>query len=206
MAQGYVASCGDGVVYAPLESCDDGNLADGDFCSARCDLESVCGDALREGPYEACDDGNAERGDGCDERCGFETLLHRDAPTEVGSYLRLRGYRDPNGVRTEDWRLDLAEPASVRLVYGQSLSGQAVCVSSEGTTQVARFFLDGQVLQESGAEVATFETFGVLGAEDELVVELPAGRYLIRVPAEHVCPPGYDGDGVPYSIALELTR
>jgi len=37
-----ISSCGDGVVDAPGESCDDGNIGDGDGCSAVCADESLC--------------------------------------------------------------------------------------------------------------------------------------------------------------------
>ena len=74
--------CGDGtrLVESP-EECDDGNLVDGDGCSASCQIEcgwecvggtmdsadtcsAVCGDKTLGGEEE-CDDGNTENGDGC---------------------------------------------------------------------------------------------------------------------------------------------
>jgi cysteine-rich repeat protein len=63
--------CGDGAVNAPGETCDDGNQADGDGCSATCVIEVVCGDgAVQSG--EQCDDGNVEDGDGCSSTCQTE--------------------------------------------------------------------------------------------------------------------------------------
>jgi cysteine-rich repeat protein len=62
--------CGDGVVVATVEDCDDGNTTAGDGCSAGCRREegwacptanapcvTVCGDRLVVG-HEACDDGD----------------------------------------------------------------------------------------------------------------------------------------------------
>jgi cysteine-rich repeat protein len=40
-----VSSCGDGVVDAPGETCDDGNILDGDGCSSVCADESLCAPA-----------------------------------------------------------------------------------------------------------------------------------------------------------------
>lgn len=60
------------------ESCDDGNTADGDGCSALCAFET-CGNGVVD-PGEACDDGNSVDGDGCaagcdsDESCGNGVL------------------------------------------------------------------------------------------------------------------------------------
>jgi cysteine-rich repeat protein len=65
--------CSDGVVDA-AEGCDDGNLVDGDGCSARCqpeDPESLCGNGAID-PEEACDDGNTSAGDGCGSYCQLD--------------------------------------------------------------------------------------------------------------------------------------
>jgi fibro-slime domain-containing protein len=66
------------------EACDDGNTADNDGCSSRCQLEpgyvcnasgvcrkTVCGDGVKEGS-EQCDDGNLEPYDGCSPDCKNE--------------------------------------------------------------------------------------------------------------------------------------
>lgn len=64
--------CGNGAVAAP-EECDDGNLVDGDGCSATCTLEGPppCGDG-RIWLGEQCDDGNPVGGDGCSSTCEVE--------------------------------------------------------------------------------------------------------------------------------------
>ncbi|MEO8681341.1 MAG: DUF4215 domain-containing protein [Vicinamibacterales bacterium] len=75
--------CGDGI-RAGIEQCDQGNLTNGDGCSAVCTVElgwscvgtpsvcaSVCGDGIRVGS-EACDDLNAMPGDGCSAVCSVE--------------------------------------------------------------------------------------------------------------------------------------
>jgi len=76
--------CGNGILdSANNEGCDDGNLLNGDGCSANCQVEPswvcpracaacvsivVCGDRKVE-PGEVCDDGNTTSGDGCDSSC-----------------------------------------------------------------------------------------------------------------------------------------
>jgi cysteine-rich repeat protein len=94
-----IVRCGDRTL-APGEECDDGNIADGDGCNARCELEA-CGNGRLDlgeaceppgtpicGPLcqritaycgnrfidvgEECDDGNVILGDGCDTRCQLE--------------------------------------------------------------------------------------------------------------------------------------
>lgn len=82
--------CGNGI--REWESCDDGNVLDGDGCSASCEVELgfncddgactavVCGDRKTQcaptldGSWncESCDDGNTASGDGCDATCNLE--------------------------------------------------------------------------------------------------------------------------------------
>jgi cysteine-rich repeat protein len=71
---GATSFCGDGVVDAAYETCDDGNVTPGDGCSATCQLEAtpVCGNGVVE-LGEQCDDGNTTPGDGCDAACMKET-------------------------------------------------------------------------------------------------------------------------------------
>ena len=75
--------CGDGDVH-PSEECDDGNMADGDGCSASCEIEGSyecegepsmchnCGNGV-VGPTEECDDKNTVSSDGCDSSCDVES-------------------------------------------------------------------------------------------------------------------------------------
>ena len=71
--------CSDGVVDRD-ESCDDGNSAAGDGCTATCTWETIaaiqprCGDG-RIQTGEQCDDGNARGGDGCSIACQAEFVL-----------------------------------------------------------------------------------------------------------------------------------
>ncbi|MBW2701821.1 MAG: DUF4215 domain-containing protein [Deltaproteobacteria bacterium] len=54
------------------ETCDDGNLTDGDGCDSSCQLEEPeCGNHTVE-DGETCDDGNLTDGDGCDASCQLE--------------------------------------------------------------------------------------------------------------------------------------
>jgi len=65
-------SCGNGMVEVG-ESCDDGNLIDGDGCSTFCQLEpsGTCPNGVVD-DHEECDDGNSTPLDGCDARCRKE--------------------------------------------------------------------------------------------------------------------------------------
>ena len=68
-----VSICGDGIVSAPLEQCDDGNLASGDGCSASCQVEVfVCGNGIVEG-NEQCDNGSINGLGACTFACRFNT-------------------------------------------------------------------------------------------------------------------------------------
>ncbi len=65
-------NCSNGTIEAP-ETCDDGNLAAGDGCSASCQIEMplLCGNGALD-PGEQCDDGNTTDGDGCSSQCLIE--------------------------------------------------------------------------------------------------------------------------------------
>jgi spore coat protein H len=66
--------CGNGTVERAeicARQCDDGNLLDGDGCSALCAPEVICGDGRVVWP-ETCDDENFEEGDGCSATCLVE--------------------------------------------------------------------------------------------------------------------------------------
>lgn len=52
-----------------METCDDGNMVDGDGCNSKCILE--CGNKVLDG-QETCDDGNVKDGDGCSSSCSLE--------------------------------------------------------------------------------------------------------------------------------------
>src|SRR5262249_12397365 len=62
-------NCGNAIVD-PGESCDDGNILDGDGCSHDCQAEA-CGNAKLDSG-EQCDDGNQTAGDGCSPMCTTE--------------------------------------------------------------------------------------------------------------------------------------
>ncbi|PJA45082.1 hypothetical protein CO174_05150, partial [Candidatus Uhrbacteria bacterium CG_4_9_14_3_um_filter_50_9] len=77
--------CGDGVVEAGVEECDDFGSESGDGCSASClnegssSVDAVCGDnTVDQAPVaevaggEDCDDGNTTNGDGCSRQCLYE--------------------------------------------------------------------------------------------------------------------------------------
>ena len=89
--------CGNGVVEFP-ETCDDGNMANGDGCSNMCTVESgwscsgttsicspiaVCGNGVVESG-ETCDDSNTVNGDGCSNTCKLETAVCGNGIVESG--------------------------------------------------------------------------------------------------------------------------
>jgi cysteine-rich repeat protein len=97
---GDPAVCGDGLMRTGIEKCDDGNLDDGDGCSALCEEEegfacetvdgtsvcrSGCGDGRVNSADEVCDDANVIPGDGCDGACQVEAGWECDAPADDAS-------------------------------------------------------------------------------------------------------------------------
>ena len=61
--------CGNAIID-PGETCDDGNIIDGDGCSADCKSAEACGDGVvNTEAGEVCDDGNTVSGDGCSADC-----------------------------------------------------------------------------------------------------------------------------------------
>jgi cysteine-rich repeat protein len=73
-----LASCGDSIVQAGVETCDDGNRSLTDTCAADCQL-ARCGDGHVQSDVEACDDGNQVQTDAClsdctSARCGDSLL------------------------------------------------------------------------------------------------------------------------------------
>jgi cysteine-rich repeat protein len=62
-------ACGNSIVELP-ETCDDGNLVDGDGCDPNCTV-TACGNGVQTAG-EACDDGDAQTGDGCRPDCTLE--------------------------------------------------------------------------------------------------------------------------------------
>jgi len=67
-----IGGCGDGIINANIgEVCDDGNVVDGDGCSANCKSIETCGNGIND-IEESCDDGNTLSGDGCSANCTRE--------------------------------------------------------------------------------------------------------------------------------------
>ena len=66
-------TCGDGVYEPELgETCEDGNVIDGDGCDHDC-FEEVCGNGVLQSELgEECDDGNTSDDDGCNGLCFLE--------------------------------------------------------------------------------------------------------------------------------------
>jgi cysteine-rich repeat protein len=70
-----LGSCGNGVIDG-AEVCDDGNVTDGDGCSADCTSNETCGNGIIDmAKGEACDDGNTRAHDGCSPDCRSESKV-----------------------------------------------------------------------------------------------------------------------------------
>lgn len=65
--------CGNRITQ-PGEECDDGNLVEGDGCSALCQSEGCGNGRVDTIGSEECDDGNTRSSDGCDSTCRSEAL------------------------------------------------------------------------------------------------------------------------------------
>jgi fibro-slime domain-containing protein len=88
--------CGDGVLQAIGEECDDANASASDGCSVTCTVEAgylcpvpgamcraaACGDGMLAG-LELCDDGNVVNDDGCSDKCTFEANYDCPTPGEL---------------------------------------------------------------------------------------------------------------------------
>ncbi len=75
-----VAQCGDGLRELD-EVCDDGGVADGDGCSARCDSDETCGNGTIDTVFdEQCDHGPGLSRDGCSSTCQVELPSWRELP------------------------------------------------------------------------------------------------------------------------------
>lgn len=87
-------ACGDKLAEGS-EQCDDGNITDGDGCSAICTNEKApaCGDGILQAG-EGCDDSNILNGDSCSSTCTVEnssTGLGALSQEELVTYLIGRG-------------------------------------------------------------------------------------------------------------------
>jgi cysteine-rich repeat protein len=86
--------CADGVVD-PGETCDDGNLVDGDGCDSNCTMTGCGNGVVTAG--EACDDGDLDSRDECDA-CGIGVCP--SGTTFTGARLRLTGLNGARGAQT----------------------------------------------------------------------------------------------------------
>jgi uncharacterized repeat protein (TIGR01451 family)/uncharacterized repeat protein (TIGR02543 family) len=142
--------CGNGVVE-PSETCDDGNAAPGDGCSATCQVETgwscptanaacsaICGDGLVVG-LETCDDGNARSGDGCTDQCQVEFGYTCPTPG-VACLLYAADLRVFSG-SLQHGRVgeDFPAPVCVEVldVFAAPLPAQTVTFAALGTTASA---------------------------------------------------------------------
>lgn len=74
--------CGNNVIDNG-EQCDDGNLTNGDGCSATCTTETRCGDGNVNSQAEECDDGNQNDSDYCSNACEFNSVCLTDGTNMI---------------------------------------------------------------------------------------------------------------------------
>jgi cysteine-rich repeat protein len=157
------ARCGDGHV-GPGETCDDGDLFDGNGCDRNC-TPTGCGNGIRT-VGEGCDDGNTVDGDGCDSNC---------TPTACG-----------NGVVTAGEECDPPGPLSERMVCDRECErepiGPCTCPSPPARLVVATRAPEstcGDAVAESGQSFRALTCGGLyLGGGDATVeqpIPVPAG-------------------------------
>ena len=99
-----VGECGDGIVNAPFEECDDGenNANVADACRTDC-LLPKCGDGILDSTEE-CDDSNLWNVDGCDEDCAVEDGTFEMEPND--SNLTATVLADSGSLRGMLWEQD----------------------------------------------------------------------------------------------------
>ncbi len=78
--------CGNGILEADYEECDDGNNESNDSCKADCTW-NICGDGSIYEGVEECDDGNDFSGDGCNDGCVIEECASVNETNCSGAYL-----------------------------------------------------------------------------------------------------------------------
>jgi cysteine-rich repeat protein len=74
------SGCGDGIVQGN-EVCDNGDVRDGDGCSANCLSDESCGNGVVDSVAgETCDKGDTMDGDGCSAECRGELWERHPRP------------------------------------------------------------------------------------------------------------------------------
>lgn len=117
----FPVTCGDGLVDV-TEICDDGNLLDGDDCSALCASTEICGNGVVDLVRgEQCDDARTTlTGDGCSSTCLGEYRVWRDV-TPSPPFTRI-GY----GL--------VADPEEGLLLFGGALAVENIRLAAGSST------------------------------------------------------------------------
>ncbi len=177
--------CGNNVIEAPLEECDDGNLDDGDACLSTC-VQATCGDGFLWGGVEECDDGpnNSFEPGACRPNC--EKPACGDSGLYVGplgdpilvsgpGFLLAQGNDAPRSIAADGmnrfsalWRVD-GQPDQVqvqRLDVGGALVGASLNYLAVPTTDVRDPAIavapngDTAVVWETGTDLVLATTIG----------------------------------------------
>jgi cysteine-rich repeat protein len=175
-------SCGDGVLDAPLETCDDGeaNGLSADACRPDCTLPR-CGDGVVDSG-ETCDDGDTWGGDGCSPACLAEDGALEVEPNDTPATATPLDGAGFGALPTGDvdcWSIDVPELGYVRAAIGGD-AGPDGCADER-----ARIALH----DPSGAWIATGSPTAERGcalldpARAAGARFLPAGRYAVCVAA-----------------------
>ena len=163
--------CGDGAVNAG-ESCDDGNIADGDGCSATCASEDSCGDGFVHG-VEECDDANFLNGDGCDIDCRNEvTEVYEAIDTFIGA---ISGIDDFQNAGLNEYRITVDGP-SILTAFTTSANG-----CDPGNTVLELYALNDQGFRIEPAIAENDDDDGGTFCSALDGLELAQGRYGVVV-------------------------
>ena len=131
-----VAVCGDGIVQGG-ETCDDGNVNNGDGCSSACQVQAgftcsgspsvcntICGDGIKAGA-EGCDDGNNTNGDGCTATCQVQAgYICTGSPSVCVPISCSDAVK--NGTETD---VDCGGPSCPKCVNGKICGSPSDCIS-----------------------------------------------------------------------------
>ncbi|HRI10663.1 MAG TPA: DUF4215 domain-containing protein, partial [Nannocystaceae bacterium] len=138
--------CGDSIVQAGVEECDDGNADDADACTNAC-MNAKCGDGI-VGPGEMCDDGNDVDTDDCTNAC---------APASCGDGIVQDGVEECDDMNAVDTDACLSTCKAATCGDGQVQAGVEECddmnaVDTDACLNTCKNAKCGDMVVQMGAE------------------------------------------------------
>ena len=173
------APCGNGIRESD-EGCDDGNMINGDGCSATCSIEPGyacsngtpnvcvpgCGDGIVYG-FEGCDDGNNVNGDGCSAACQVEICMG-------GQVLNISAPNPSQNGTTGSWTVPSGGPYKVRITAKGAKGGSSnFNVGGKGAEMIGEFLVASNQLIEgnAGAPGQNYSHYGGGGGGSGVKIE-----------------------------------